>query len=213
MKRLAVIGGGAWGTALALVASRAGADVVLWARDPAIVTAINERHENPVYLPGIALDSAIPATADPEGALNHAEAALLVVPAQFMRRVLGLLEPLLPPGMPLLLCAKGIEIESLRTMSELAQELVTSSPLAVLSGPSFAGEVARDLPTAVTNVPRSWCRRSGPPGFAPIGHMTRWGWRSAARLRMCWQSRAASSRAVGLATTRGPRWLPAVYPR
>ena len=150
MKRLAVIGGGAWGTALALVASRAGADVVLWARDPAIVTAINERHENPVYLPGIALDPAIPATADPEAALNHAEAALLVVPAQFMRGVLRVLEPLLPPGMPLLLCAKGIEIESLRTMSELVQELVPSSPLAVLSGPSFAGEVARDLPTAVT---------------------------------------------------------------
>jgi glycerol-3-phosphate dehydrogenase (NAD(P)+) len=150
MKRLAVIGGGAWGTALAVVASRAGADVVLWARDPAIVTAINERHENPVYLPGIALDPAIPATADPEAALNHAEAALLVVPAQFMRGVLGVLEPLLPPGMPLLLCAKGIEIESLRTISELAQELVPSSPLAVLSGPSFAGEVARDLPTAVT---------------------------------------------------------------
>jgi len=150
MKRLAVIGGGAWGTALALVAARAGANVVLWARDPAITTAINERHENPVYLPGIALDPALPATADPEAALNHAEAVLLVVPAQFMRGVLDLLEPLLPPSMPLLLCAKGIEIESLRTMSELAQELVPSSPLAVLSGPSFAGEVARDLPTAVT---------------------------------------------------------------
>src|SRR5437764_1599509 len=119
-------------------------------RYPAILIAIIERHEYPVYLPGIALDPAIAATTDPEAALNHAEAALLVVPAQFMRGVLGLLEPLLPPGMPLLLCAKGIEIESLRTMSELAQELVPSSPLAVLSGPSFAGEVAHDLPTAVT---------------------------------------------------------------
>src|ERR1051326_6916212 len=141
MKRLAVIGGGAWGTALAVVASRAGADVVLWARDPAIVTAINERHETPVYLPGTSSDPAIPATPDLEPALNHAEAALLVVPAQFMRGVLGVLEPLLPPGMPLLLCAKGIEIESLRTISELAQELVPSSPLAGLSRPSFAGEV------------------------------------------------------------------------
>src|ERR1051325_12088718 len=150
MKRLAVIGGGAWGTALALAAARAGGEVVLGARHPAITTAINERHENPVYLPGIALDPACPPTVDPEAALNHAEAVLLVVPAQFMRGVLDLLEPLLPPSMPLLLCAKGIEIESLRTMSELAQELVPSSPLAVLSGPSFAGEVARDLPTAVT---------------------------------------------------------------
>jgi glycerol-3-phosphate dehydrogenase (NAD(P)+) len=150
MKRVAVIGGGAWGTALALVAARAGASVVLWARDPAIITAINERHENPVYLPGIALDPAIGATSELEAALNHAEAALLVVPAQFMRGVLGRLQRLLPPGMPLLLCAKGIEIESLQTISELAQELVPGSPLAVLSGPSFAGEVARDLPTAVT---------------------------------------------------------------
>jgi glycerol-3-phosphate dehydrogenase (NAD(P)+) len=150
MKRVAVIGGGAWGTALALVAARAGAGVVLWARDPAIITAINERHENPVYLPGIALDPTIGATSELEAALNHAEAALLVVPAQFMRGVLGRLQRLLPPGMPLLLCAKGIEIESLQTISELAQELVPGSPLAVLSGPSFAGEVARDLPTAVT---------------------------------------------------------------
>jgi glycerol-3-phosphate dehydrogenase (NAD(P)+) len=150
MKRVAVIGGGAWGTALALVAARAGTGVVLWARDPAIITAINDRHENPVYLPGIALDPAIDATSEPEAALNHAEAALLVVPAQFMRGVLGLLQRLLPPGMPLLLCAKGIEIGSLRTMSELAHELVPGSPLAVLSGPSFAGEVVRDLPTAVT---------------------------------------------------------------
>jgi glycerol-3-phosphate dehydrogenase (NAD(P)+) len=150
MKRVAVIGGGAWGTALALIAARAGAGVVLWARDPAIISAINDRHENPVYLPGIALDPAIGATSELKAALNHAEAALLVVPAQFMRGVLGLLQRLLPPGMPLLLCAKGIEIESLQTISELAQELVPGSPLAVLSGPSFAGEVARDLPTAVT---------------------------------------------------------------
>jgi len=150
MKRVAVIGGGAWGTALAVVAARAGAGVVLWARDPAIITAINNRHENPVYLPGIALDPTIGATSELEAALNHAEAALLVVPAQFMRGVLGRLQRLLPPGMPLLLCAKGIEIESLQTIPELAQELVPGSPLAVLSGPSFAGEVARDLPTAVT---------------------------------------------------------------
>src|SRR5438874_503778 len=115
MKRIAVIGGGAWGTALALVAARAGVDVVLWARDPAIVISINNRHQNPGYLPGIALDPAIAATSEREPALNHAEAVLLVVPAQFMRGVLGQLKPLLPAGMPLLLCAKGIEIESLWT--------------------------------------------------------------------------------------------------
>lgn len=150
MRRLAVIGGGAWGAALALVAARAGASVTLWARDRAIVAAINEQHENPVYLPGIALDPAIAATSEPEAALSQAEAALLVVPTQFMRCVLARLKPMLSIGRPLLLCAKGIEIETLCTMSELAAELAPKCPVAVLSGPSFASEVARDLPTAVT---------------------------------------------------------------
>ena len=150
MRRIAVIGGGAWGTALAMVAVRAGAKVVLWARDPAIVAAIRQGHQNPVYLPGIALDPAIGATNDLEAALSDAEAALLAVPAQFMRSALGWLKPVLQRTMPLLVCAKGIETESLCTMSELAHELVPDCPLAVLSGPSFAGEVASDLPTAVT---------------------------------------------------------------
>jgi len=150
VRRIAIFGGGAWGTALALVAARAGAEVTLWARDPAIVAGINERHENAIYLPGIALDRAIAATSELEVALGGADAALLVVPAQFMRGVVGLLQPLLPGGLPLLLCSKGIETESLRTMSELVADILPDSPVAVLSGPSFAGEVARDLPTAVT---------------------------------------------------------------
>ena len=150
MRRVAVIGGGAWGTALALVAARAGAEVMLWARDPAIVAGINERHENAVYLPGIPLDRAIAATSELQVALDGADAALLVVPAQFMRGVLGLAKPVLPRSLPLLLCTKGIETESLRTMSELLAETAPGSAIAVLSGPSFAGEVARDLPTAVT---------------------------------------------------------------
>jgi glycerol-3-phosphate dehydrogenase (NAD(P)+) len=150
VRRIAIIGGGAWGTALALAAARAGAEVMLWARDPAIVAGINERHENAVYLPGIPLDRPIAATSELQVALGGADAALLVVPAQFMRGVVGLAKPLLPRGLPLLLCAKGIETESLRTMSELLAETVPDSAIAVLSGPSFAGEVARDLPTAVT---------------------------------------------------------------
>jgi glycerol-3-phosphate dehydrogenase (NAD(P)+) len=150
VKRLAIIGGGAWGTALTMAAHRAGTDATIWARDPAIAVAIGERHENPVYLPGIALDSAIAATADLAAAVAGADAALIVVPAQFLRGVLGGLAPHLRKAMPLLLCAKGIEIVTLRTMSEIAGELCPASPLAVLSGPSFAAEVARDLPTAVT---------------------------------------------------------------
>ena len=149
MKRLAIIGGGAWGTALALAARRAGTDITIWARDPAIAAAINERHENPVYLPGIALDLNIAATTGLGQAIAGAEAALLAVPAQFLRDVLAALAPHLSTSLPLLLCAKGIEIVTLMTMSELTAELSPQSPVAVLSGPSFAAEVARDLPTAV----------------------------------------------------------------
>ena len=150
MTRLTIIGGGAWGTALATVACRAGSDTTIWARDPAIAAAIAKRHENPVYLPGITLDSAIRATADLADAVAGSEAALLVVPAQFLREVFAALIPHLPATLPLLLCAKGIETGSLKTMMELVIELLPGARLAVLSGPSFAADVARDLPTAVT---------------------------------------------------------------
>jgi glycerol-3-phosphate dehydrogenase (NAD(P)+) len=132
-----------------MAACRAGSRPILWARDPALVAAINERHENPAFLPGLPLDPAIAATADLAAAVAEAEAALLVVPAQFLRGVLAGLAPILPAGMPLLSCAKGIEAASLKTMSEIAGAQAPQAPLAVLSGPSFAAEVARDLPTAV----------------------------------------------------------------
>ncbi len=150
MNRLAIIGGGAWGTALAVVARRAGSNVVLWARDHDVVAAINERHENPLFLPGVALDPAIVATNDIDAAMAGTGAALLVVPAQFLRGVIIALRPGLPAGMPVLNCAKGIEAGSLKTMSEVSAELLPNSPSAVLSGPTFAAEVALDLPTAVT---------------------------------------------------------------
>ena len=173
MKRLAVIGGGAWGSALAQTAARAGAGVVLWARDPAVVEAINRDHANPVYLPGISLDPAVAATAEPETALAGADGALIVVPAQFLRSVVIRLAPLLPQRLKLLLCAKGIETNSLKTMSEIAAELTPASPFAVLSGPSFAAEVARGLPTAVTIASRdpaiagSWVAALGTMQFRP----------------------------------------------
>lgn len=150
MRRLAVIGGGAWGSALATAAARAGAETVLWARDPKIVAAINQHHENPLFLPGITLDRAIAATGDVAAAIAGAGAALIVVPAQFLRGALTMLAPLTPAGLPLLLCAKGIEAGSLMTMSEIAGEIVPEAPVAILSGPSFAAEVAQGLPTAVT---------------------------------------------------------------
>ncbi|MGE3783330.1 MAG: NAD(P)H-dependent glycerol-3-phosphate dehydrogenase [Alphaproteobacteria bacterium] len=173
MKRLAVIGGGAWGSALAQTAARAGASVVMWARDAAIVDAVNRDHANPVYLPGVALDPALVATTDPETALAGANGALIVVPAQFLRHVVNRLAPLLPPGLPLLLCAKGIETNSLNTMSEIAAQLIPACPLAVLSGPSFAAEVARGLPTAVTIASRdpavasAWVAALGTLYFRP----------------------------------------------
>jgi glycerol-3-phosphate dehydrogenase (NAD(P)+) len=150
MKRLAIIGGGAWGTALAIVARRAGSIPRLWARDPGVVATINERHQNPLFLPGVGLDAAITATTDMAVATEGAEAALLVVPAQFLRGVTQALGSHLRRGLPVLLCAKGMETSSLKTMSEVTAEILPASPSAVLSGPTFAAEVARELPTAVT---------------------------------------------------------------
>jgi glycerol-3-phosphate dehydrogenase (NAD(P)+) len=173
MMRLAIIGAGAWGTALALVARRAGSTLTIWARDPAIATSIRERHENPVYLPGVALDPSIAATDDLAAAIAGADAALLAVPAQFLRDVLAQLAPNLTPSLPLLLCAKGIETGSLLTMSELVDELCPDHPAAVLSGPTFAAEVARDLPTAVViasrdpDLARRFMAALGSPRFRP----------------------------------------------
>ncbi len=150
MRRLAIVGGGAWGTALAMVAHRGGSLARLWARDPDVVATINQRHQNPLFLPGVILDPAITATADMAFATEGAEAALLVVPAQFLRGVIEVLGRHLRRGLPLLLCAKGIETSSLKMMSEVAAEILPASPSAVLSGPTFAAEVARELPTAVT---------------------------------------------------------------
>jgi glycerol-3-phosphate dehydrogenase (NAD(P)+) len=155
LKRLAIIGGGAWATALAIVARRAGSSPSLWARDADVVAAINARHENPAYLPGVRLDPEIRATTDMSTAVAAAEAAVLAVPAQVIRAVLQSLAAILPTGLPLLLCAKGIEIGSLMTMSEVAAEMLPDSPVGVLSGPSFAAEVVGDLPTAVAVASRN----------------------------------------------------------
>lgn len=150
MRRLAIIGGGAWGTALAIAARRAGSLPLVWARNPTVVAAINGRHENPDFLPGVALDPRISATAEFGAAVAATDAALLAVPAQTLRRVLEIHRAAFPAGMPLLHCAKGIELDTLATMSQVGSEILPRSPFAVLSGPTFAAEVARDLPTAVT---------------------------------------------------------------
>jgi glycerol-3-phosphate dehydrogenase (NAD(P)+) len=148
--RVAVLGGGAWGTALAVTLMRAGNDVALWARDAETVEAINARKANPRYLPGIPLDPAPPASRDLAGALSGATAVLSVAPAQATRNLLGAVAETVPSGIPLVLCAKGIERDTGKLLSEIARELLPNNPVAALSGPSFATDVARGLPTAVT---------------------------------------------------------------
>lgn len=149
MQRYGIIGGGAWGTALASVLRRAGRDVVIWAREPEVIAAINRDHANPLFLPGIALDPGIAATAD-LAAAAAADALLLVAPAQHLRGLATALAPHLAASVPLVICAKGIEEQSGALMSEVVAAIMPAAPLAVLSGPTFAAEVARGLPTAVT---------------------------------------------------------------
>lgn len=143
---IGVLGAGAWGTALAQVAASRGAEVRLWARRRAVADAINAAHENRAYLPGAPLSPLIRAT-DDLGSLAEAAVVLVVTPAQSMRGVLADLPAL---GQSLVLCSKGIEAGSLLLMSEVAGDLHPRSPVAVLSGPTFAHEVAAGLPTAAT---------------------------------------------------------------
>ena len=150
MTKIAILGGGAWGTALALNSARAGNDAQLWARDLKTADAINQRQENPEYLPGIKFDARISASADAAAAMSGAALALAAIPAQSLRGALGELAGHIPAGLPVVLCAKGIERASGKLLSEVAQELLPGSPIAILSGPSFALDVARGLPTAVT---------------------------------------------------------------
>lgn len=144
---IGVLGGGAWGTALAQAMAAGGVDVKLWAREPEVVAAINRDHANPVFLPGVALDPRVRATGS-TGDLADCGVWLVVTPAQHMRAVLA--EAPLAAAPTLVLCAKGIEHGTYLLMSEVAAALAPASAVAVLSGPSFAGEVARGLPTALT---------------------------------------------------------------
>ncbi|MGU3540713.1 NAD(P)H-dependent glycerol-3-phosphate dehydrogenase [Methylobacterium sp. A54F] len=149
-ERIAVVGGGAWGTALANAAAAAGHDVTLWLRDAQAAERLEASRENTRYLPGVPLHAGIRATAA-AAELGAAGTVLLVTPAQTMRAVLGQLAPALAAGAPVVLCAKGIERGSDAFMSAVAAEaLPAGTPVAVLSGPSFAVDVARNMPTAVT---------------------------------------------------------------
>lgn len=149
MNRIGVIGGGAWGTALAQVCARAGRQVTLWAREADVVEAINTRHENATFLAGVPLEPTVRATGDLAD-LAGLDLILAVPPAQHMRSTLTAFAPHTADGLPIVLCSKGIEQGSLKLMTDVLAETIPQAAPAVLSGPSFAGEVARGLPTAVT---------------------------------------------------------------
>ena len=167
--RIGVIGGGAWGTALAQVAARGGEEVLLWAREPEVVASINHAHENARFLAGIALPESIRATGS-LGDLAGCDALLVVVPAQHVRAVLA---ETTVGAIPLVLCAKGIEAGTQLLVGEVAHALHPQAPIAVLSGPTFAHEVAVGRPTAVTlacadeALAAALAERLGGPAFRP----------------------------------------------
>lgn len=149
VRTVSVIGGGAWGTALAQTLALSGRPVTLWAREAEVAADINERHVNRVFLPGVDLDPAI------RGTGNLAETAqsdvvLAVAPAQHARSVLAELAPHIAANKPIVMCSKGIEQASGKSMGQVVEETVPHAQLAVLSGPSFAADVARGLPAALT---------------------------------------------------------------
>ncbi len=150
MQNFAVIGSGAWGTALAQCINRGGQKVCLWAREKEVVDCILKNSENKRFLPGVSLDKKIVATNDINQALKGANAVLIVVPAQFFRATCISLRPIISTNIPVVICTKGIEVKSGLLMSEVCASILPQNPVAILSGPTFAQEVALGLPTAVT---------------------------------------------------------------
>ena len=147
--RVAVIGAGSWGTALALVLAEAGHEVVLWARTPEVARAINEEHRNPRYLSDYRLPSAIRATADYACACEGAEAVVIVTPSAALRSVAADLRELIAPGTPIVICSKGVEEKTgLLPIDTFAAELGNAGRMAVLSGPTHAEEVICRKPSA-----------------------------------------------------------------
>ncbi|UGQ14148.1 NAD(P)-dependent glycerol-3-phosphate dehydrogenase [Yinghuangia sp. ASG 101] len=150
MTRCAVFGNGSWGTAFAMILADAGAKVTLWGRRPGLVEAINAGHENPDYFPGVRLPDAISATTDPAEAASGADFVVFAVPAQTVRDNLRAWAPLLPDDTVLVSLMKGIELGTVKRMSEVIREVagVGEDRVAVVTGPNLAGEIARRQPAA-----------------------------------------------------------------
>jgi glycerol-3-phosphate dehydrogenase (NAD(P)+) len=144
-----IVGAGAWGTALAITSRRAGRDVAIWAYEPETLADLARNRRNETYLPGVSLDPGIRATAHLND-IADCDVLLLTTPAQHARKIAGELAPHLKRGQPLVICSKGIEQSTGKLISQVVAEAVQGRKIAVLSGPSFAAEVARGLPAAVT---------------------------------------------------------------
>ncbi len=150
MKKIGIIGTGIWGTALALTASRAGNEVFCWAREEDVVSSINQIQINKMFLPVIPLPDSIKATANMEDVFNFSDIILLTVSAQYTRAMLQLMKPFVKENTVIVLCAKGIEVETGKMLSEVVMEEIPSATVAILSGPGFAIDVAKQKLTSVT---------------------------------------------------------------
>jgi glycerol-3-phosphate dehydrogenase (NAD(P)+) len=147
--KIAVLGAGAWGTALANLAAYDGSKVVLWGRDAEQIAAMAAARVNIGHLPGVPLAPSLEVAAD-LAALKDTDLILAAVPAQAVRGVMELAAPFVAPGVPVIICAKGIERASGLFLSDVIAETLPQNPVAILSGPSFAQDVGKGLPTAIT---------------------------------------------------------------
>ena len=150
MKRIAIIGGGSWGTALAVIAARAGHDVQLWSRNPDVIHSINEQRANSHYLKSVEIPSSVTATSELVAALDDSKLVLFAAPSHAARELFTSIAPHLSDSAVIVSVAKGIEIETGKRISEIVKEVIgTNHPFVCLSGPSFAKEVVNGHPTAI----------------------------------------------------------------
>lgn len=147
---VAVVGAGSWGTALAVTLARAGIDTRIWARNKQVVNDINRTHTNPINLPDVVLPEALRATHSLKGALTGVDAVMIVVPSRSIRTVARQVAEFAPAGIPIAICAKGIEDETGLLMTQVAEEEMPGHPVGCVSGPTFARELALGHPTAAT---------------------------------------------------------------
>ena len=150
MKKISVLGAGAWGTSLAYIAANNGKKVTLWVREKELIEDIRTKRRNTLFLPDIELNETIEPTDSLEQAVLNAEAVLMVIPAQFLRATCRTLRSFWPKGLPAVICAKGIEQGSGALLSEMLVEELPQAEIAVLSGPTFAEEAAQGKPTVLT---------------------------------------------------------------